>query len=183
MLDEKELLFEEWKASLSKKDRTVKSVEENFQCLFDNLKNANVTFEDAFALIDAASKAHYPKRTVAINTYNTLKSIPRIRALGEKLFIEEWHKDIDSKCKSAFFSVYPKTKQNPVKPKDNNDDDGEPKVFGNMSAKEYRLQRQYADQFPILNTEELEKRLRDTSYNPLEDYKRVLSEEEDGSFK
>jgi len=181
MLEEKNLIFEEWKASLSKKDRTVKSVEENFQCLFENLKNANVTFDEAFEFLEKATNAHYPKHAVAVNTYNRLKSIPRIKALGEKLFIKEWHKDIEEKCKSAFFSIYPRTKQKISKTKD--DDDGEPKVFGNMSAKEYRLQRQYADQFPVLNTEELEKRLRDTSYNPLEDYKRVLSEAEDGSFK
>ena len=56
-----------------------------------------------------------------------------------------------------FFEFFPATPA---------DHDPEPKVFGNMSAIEYRAQRRYADQFPTLNTTEAVRLWREqTEYN------------------
>ena len=98
--------------------------------------------------------------------------------MTEKEFIDQWNQDIADKCSAAFFAIFPIEK-----PKDP-DDDGEPKVFGNMSAKEYAAQRRYADQFPVLNTEELERRMRESmnSYNDL-NIENILGGIKDGTAK
>jgi hypothetical protein len=172
-----DLIFEEWKASLKVRDRSSKSVESNFEDLFTELKNSGASFEEAYAILPKAVKAHAPSLGLAKNTYKNLKHSPKISQYSEKEFIDKWNDDIKDKCTAAFFSIYPRPKNKDL------DDDGEPKVYGNMSAKEYRLQRKYAEQFPILNTAELERRLRDNSYNPVEDLKHVLGGDKNGDFE
>jgi hypothetical protein len=171
------LIFDEWKASLKSRDRSAGAVESNFEILFQDLKNAGFTSEEAYTLLSKAAKAHFPPPAIAKNVYKSLKHLANVSMYSEKEYIDQWHKDITDKCTSAFFGIYP------LKKIADADDDGEPKVYGNMSAKEYKLQRKYAEQFPILNTAELERRLRDSSYNPAEDLKNVLGGDKDGKFE
>ena len=52
-----------------------------------------------------------------------------------------------------------------------------------MSAKEYKLQRSHAEQFPRLDTEELERRQQAGTYNPLEELPLLLDKVNDGDSK
>jgi hypothetical protein len=75
----------------------------------------------------------------------------------EKEFTDEWMSSIEGTGTEVFFEFFPATTV---------DHDPEPKVYGGMSATEYRAQRRYADQFPTLDTRELVKQWKSQSeYN------------------
>lgn len=174
-----ELIFDEWKANLKNRDRSGPAVAGNFDELFHELKKANATFEEAHAILPKAIKAHLPPIGLAKNIYKNGKTNPKVACYSEKEFIDQWNQDINDKGTAAFFDNFPRAKTDP-------DDDGEPKVYGQMSAKEYRAQRRYADSFPILNTEALERAMvRGTSYNPLEDadLQNILGEADEDPVK
>lgn len=145
-----ELTLVEWVANLKSRDRTRKSVRPNFEELFQKWKDLDATFDDLYeTLLPKAIKAHQPVPSVARSTYKSLKNnIDKT----EKEFIEEWNDSIEGTGQEVFFEFFPATSL---------DKDDEPKVFGNMSATEYKAQRRYADQFPTLNTDDLVKQWRD----------------------
>lgn len=145
-----ELTLVEWVANLKSRDRTRKSVRPNFEELFQKWKDLDATFDDLYeTLLPKAIKAHQPVPSVARSTYKSLKAnIDKT----EKEFIEEWNSSIEGTGQEVFFEFFPATTL---------DKDDEPKVFGNMSATEYRAQRRYADQFPTLNTDDLVKQWRE----------------------
>lgn len=151
-----ELALVEWIASLRSRDRSRKAVRPNFEELFQKWKDLEATFDDLYeTYLPKAIKAHLPLQSVARNTYKSLKS--KIDKT-EKEFIEEWNASIEGTGQEVFFEFFPAT---PL------DKDDEPKVYGNMSAKEYKAQRRYADQFPILDTTELVKQWKEEKqYNP-----------------
>lgn len=141
-----ELALVEWIANLKSRDRSRKAVRPNFEELFQKWKDLGASFDELYeTLLPKAIKAHMPFPSVARNTYKSLKShIDKT----EKEFIEEWQSSIEGTGQEVFFEFFPATTL---------DKDDEPKVYGNMSATEYRAQRRYADQFPTLNTDELVK--------------------------
>ena len=167
-----DLIYERWKASLQEKDRTRNFVSSNFDELFDAFNSAGATFEEAHSYLPQAIKVHLPSPGVAKATWKMLKNSPNNAESSEKEFIDSWHKDISDKATNSFYHVYPLPEEK--------DDDKEPKVYGNMSAKEYKLQRKIADSYPILDTEELESRLKSDGYDPVED---ILGEDDDGNIK
>jgi hypothetical protein len=169
-----ELIFEEWRANLKQKDRSAGSVSNNFEELFCELKRANASFDEAHAILPKAIKAHQPPISLAKNIYKNSKSNPKVAGLSEKEFISQWNDDIAAKGTSTFFDNFPR-------PKNADEDDGEPKIYGQMSAKEYKAQRKYADSFPRLDTEKLERALVSNAYNPMEDLDNILGEKKDGN--
>lgn len=166
-----DLIFQEWQASLLTKDKSKGAV--HFDEIFEKLKNTGMSFEDAHALLPRVVKAHQPTSSVARNSYKKLKSLVKNFDKTEKEFIEDWNKSLEDKGTNSFFDFFPLPRL---------DDDDEPKVYGNMSAKEYRAQRKYADQFPIMDTTELEKRMREQNHDlDIEDMlKNVLGDEDNG---
>lgn len=170
-----DLIFEEWEANLKTKDRSAGAVSSNFEELFDALKAAGANFDEARALLPKATKAHQPAPALARNTYKNAKSSPKVSGFSEKEFIDQWNKDIADKATGAFYSVFPRPKAK------NEDDDGEPKVYGSMSVKEYKAQRRHADAYPILDTEELEKKMMQGTYNPIEDIASILDKKKDSN--
>lgn len=172
-----DLVFDEWKASLKERDRSAGAVSGNFEALFDELKKSNATFEEAQAYLLRAVKAHQPTPGLAKSIYRTTaKTNAKTAAYSEKEFIDKWNQDIHDAGTNAFFDIFPRAKVDP-------DDDGEPKVYGHMSAKEYRAQRKYADSFPRLNTEALERALIHQTYNPMDDLENILGDKKDGDSK
>lgn len=144
-----ELILAEWIASLKSRDRSAKSIRPNFEDLFERWKLQDASFDDLYDVyLPKAIKAHYPVSSVIKNTYLSLKTNVRGFKKSEKEFSDEWLKGIDDIATEAFFQYFPA----PVI-----DVDDGPKVYGSMSAKEYNLQRRYIEQFPILDTTELEK--------------------------
>lgn len=142
-----ELLLVEWIATLKSKDRSRKAVRPNFEELFDKWKQASASFEDIYeTLLPRAIKAHQPLPSVARSIYKSLKQKVHGLEKTEKEFIDEWNDSIEGTGTEVFFEFFPAT---PI------DHDPEPKVYGNMSATEYKSQRRYADQFPTLDTREL----------------------------
>lgn len=166
------LMFERWKASLREKNRSSEFVSSNFEELFEALSRAKASFNEAHAFLQPAIKAHQPGVGLAKAIWKQVKNNPKNAGLSEKSFLDGWNKDIADKATNAFYGFF--------ELKDD-DDDGEPKVYGNMSAKEYRAQRKLADSFPILDTEELEKKLHESSYNPIEDLIANVCKDEDGN--
>jgi len=173
-----EIVLIEWTANLKSRDRTRKSVRPNFEELFQKWKDLDASFDELYdspiegkglSLLQRAIKAHQPIASVARSTYKGLKSLID---KTEKEFIDEWNASIEATGQEVFFEFYPATTL---------DKDTEPKVFGNMSAREYRAQRRYAEQFPILDTTELEKRWNEQKYNlDIEDMmKTVLGNDDD----
>lgn len=164
-----DLIFQEWSASLKSRDRSKNAVLSNFEELFENLKRSGVAFEDAHTILPKAIKAHQPPPSLARASYKKLKAIVRDFDKSEKEYTTEWNKSIEDQGTQAFFDSFPVPKL---------DEDNEPKQYGNMSAKEYKAQRKYADQFPILDTTELEKRMNEREYDlDIEDMlKNVLGE-------
>ena len=169
-----DLIYERWKASLRDKKRSKDYVESNFDELFDEFNRAGATFEEAHAYLPQAINVHLPTPGLAKSIWKTVRNNPNNIGGSEKEFIESWHKDIGDKATNSFFNIYPL-------PKDA-DEDPEPKVYGSMSVKEYRLQRKHADSYPILDTEELEKRLQQLgAFDPTKD---ILGEDDsDGESK
>lgn len=151
-----ELSLVEWIANLKSRDRSRKNVRPNFEELFQKWKDLDATFDDVYEpFLPKAIKAHQPLSSVARSTFKTLKT--KIDK-SEKEFIEEWNASIEGTGQEVFFEFFPASTL---------DKDDEPKVFGNMSAREYRAQRRYADQFPTLDTTELVKAWREQKqYNP-----------------
>ena len=171
-----DLIFEQWKADLKNRDRSAAAVYGNFEALFTSLRAAGATFDEAHKYLPNATKAHQPDPALARNTYKCLKTSPKLAGFSEKEFVDKWNKDIADKATNAFYDTFPRPKS-----KDEEDEDGEPKVYGNMSAKEYKLQRKYADTYPVLNTEELEKKMLSGTYNPMEDIAILLGKKKDSS--
>ena len=146
-----DLALVEWIANFKSGPKKTKDARSNFEELFQKWKDLDGTFDDLYEIyLPKAIKAHQPVPSVARNVYKNLNS-PKM-GKSEKEFIEEWNDSIEAIGQEVFFEFFPAT---PV------DHDPEPKVFGNMSATEYRAQRRYADQFPTLDTRELVKQWRE----------------------
>ena len=158
-------IFEKWNANLKDKDRSWKGVPSNFEEIFDELSTAGVPFDAAYELLPSTIAAHMPSAAVARNTYKAYKGK---QAKTEKEFIEDWKKYISDCGHQAFYVFY---KANP----NSESTTSEEKKYGNMSAKEYRLQRSHADSFPVLDTAALEKRL-EAGMGNLEDFLKALND-------
>lgn len=148
-----ELTYVEWRAwlkALPSSLRTHKHVPQNFERLFQAWKQAGASFDDVYeTYLPKAIKDHLPGSALARASYRKLKETLGSRLdKTEKEYVEEWTSGIEAKATELFFEFFPATTL---------DKDDEPKVFGNMSAAEYRAQRKYADQFPTLDTRELVK--------------------------
>ena len=151
-----DITFAQWSARFNSSDKKTKSARTNFEELFQTWKDLGASFDDLYeTYLPKAIKVHQPISSIAKATYKKNKSST---SKTEKEFIDEWNASIEATGQDVFFEFFPAV---PL------DKDDEPKVFGNMSATEYRAQRRYADQFPTLNTAELVKAWREQKqYNP-----------------
>lgn len=146
-----DLILQKWIAELPSKDRSTKGgAPANFDELFSDLKSAGVSFDDAHALLPQAVKAHEPNSYIKKVTWEKVK---KHFDGNQQQFILEWIETLRISATEAFFANYPL--------KINDDDDGEPKVYGNMSEAEYKRQRKYADNFPRIDTTQLIKQMKE----------------------
>lgn len=142
------LILDRWSSELSSKDRSRNSVMSNFEELFYDMWRANIPFDAAHSMLNEAVAKHFPSKSVAKFTFKRLKShVDK----DFREFLEDWKKSIHDKASQAFFSFYDVDGENQK----------EEKKFGNMSAQEYGKQRKYADSFPVIDTDELQKKLDD----------------------
>ena len=148
---EAEFAFQEWKARLATRDRRKESLSGNFDELFEELKKLGIAFELAHEYLPKAIKAHLPSTSQSKATWENVKHSKRATTYPE--FVKEWHTMIEDRATESFYDFFKRKKHA------NEDDDGEPKVFGNMSEKEYRAQRKIADSFQQIDTTELERQL------------------------
>jgi hypothetical protein len=165
-----EIILDKWRAALKLKDRSKDHVASNFEELFNELREAEVTFDVAREVLPLAVQAHYPPVAIRRRTYEGVKNLVKV---SEKEFIESWLKSIKDTATNIFYEVYPPPLSSRVKV--NNVAEQKPA----MSKKEYQSMRRYADSFPILDTSELEKTLSNNQYNPFNeenDFEDVLGE-------
>lgn len=142
-----QLALVEWIANFKSGSKKTKDARTKFEELFQKWKDHDATFDDLYeTYLPKAIKAHQPLPSVARNVY---KNLLNKMGKSEKEFIDEWNDSIEATGTEVFFEFFPAT---PV------DHDPEPKVYGSMSATEYRAQRRYSEQFATLQTDELIKR-------------------------
>lgn len=150
-----EIILKEWIASLKERDKSVESLKNNFEDLFSSWKEAGLSFDDTYdKLLDKAIKAHLPKPATARYVYKYYKTNIKGFNKTEKEFIEEWFSNIESAAISTYHEFY----QLPIKKTEQVNN-------SNMSNSEYRAQRRYASQFPILDTSDLEVRWKEHQYD------------------
>ena len=169
-----DLLFEQWKATLASRDRRSPSVQGNFEELFEILKSEGLELEGAYEYMPKAVKAHAPTASLVKTMFKKLKGSPKFAYSNERDFEENWVGEIEGKAKIAFFNIFPLTTKKKVEPVE----DTEPPLFGNMTAKEYKLQREHADSFPRLTVEEIQRRraaaAAAANYNPMDEIESIL---------
>jgi len=165
MISKTDLLFEQWVTSLVDRDRTKNAVQNNFEELFRSLKNEGLTIETAHEYLAKATKAHQPSTSLVKNVHKKLKTTGAI-TFSEKEFLDSWNKGIADKANTAFFEVFP------VEIKA--EEPEEPVIYGSMTVKEYKAQRKHAQAYPRLDTEELERRMQKTTYDPMLDLASLL---------
>ena len=172
-----DLIVQQWKVSLVERDKSKGAVQRNFEELFDNLKMEGMDFETAYNLLPKVIKAHYPSSSYVKNAYKKWKYLNKWA--NEKELEEQWHQDIDNSAQVAFFNVYPiEVKSSPKEP----DPPKEPTIFGNMTAEEYKVQREYAESWPRVDMTELEKRIND-EYDPMDEVDYLFGVKTSGNDK
>ena len=164
MISKTELLFQQWVASLVNKDRTKKAIQGNFEELFLSLKAEGLVLEAAYEYLGRAVKAHQPSSSLVRNVYKKFKNSGNLD-ISEKEFAESWNKDIAEKANAAFFEVFPVEVKVELE---------EPIIYGSMTVKEYKAQRQHADSYPQLDTDKLEQQMKDGMYDPMQDLSALL---------
>jgi hypothetical protein len=175
MISKSDLLFEQWRSSLANRDRRTPAIQGNFEELFEILKNEGLSLENAFEYLPKALKAHSPSTSLVKNMYRKLKNNSSFKWSSEKEFEEQWIKDISDRANTAFFNVFPiETKKN--------DEEDKVVIYGSMTAKEYKLQREYANEFPQMSTEQLEKQLYE-NYDPMEEVDFLFGVKSSGNSK
>lgn len=148
MTDDKRarLILERWVADLPNKDRSRANLSNNFEELFYDLYKANIPFDVAHGLLKEAIGHHFPSQSTAKWTYRNVRRDPN-QTFAE--FLDSWKKIIADSATQAFYSFYQVEGENKE----------EEKKYGNMSAQEYMKQRRYADSFPTLDTDALQKKI------------------------
>lgn len=152
-------IFKKWKAQLTDKDRSSKSVRTNFEELWYDFWCASIAPDVAEGFVSQAVAAHMPNTFIAKKTYNIHKNT--LFGMTYDEWIKNWKEDISNKCEASYYERYP-LEDIPNNPPPVT----EKKEFGGMSAEEYKRQRRYISQFPLLDLkakrkqmEELEKNL------------------------
>lgn len=170
-----DLLFEQWKASLADRDRRTPAIQGNFEEFFEILRNEGLVLESAYEYLPKAVKAHSPGPSLVKTMFKKLKLNPNFSWANEREFEEQWVKDITEKANTAFFNIFP------VETKKIEEED-QPVIYGSMTAKEYKMQREYADSIPRMDTAELEKKLYET-YDPMDEVDFLFGAKPSGDSK
>jgi len=144
-----DLIFQQWKAAVAKKSKKRDDVDGNFDELFEQLKGAGATLEDAQVILPQAVKAHQPGHVVVKYTWNAIRKDPKMAGVSESQWVADWNQDIHNKATSSMFLFFPIPQ--------GGDDDGTPKIYGNgkVSLKESLRMQQHADSFEMIDTDEL----------------------------
>jgi len=177
-----DLLFEQLKATLASRDRRSAFVQGNFEELFEILKSEDLSLEAAYEYMPKAVRAHAPSASLVKTMFKKLKNSPTFAFSNERDFEEHWVGEIETKAKAAFFNVFPLPVKKKAEPPP---EETEPPLFGNMTAKEYKLQREHADAFPRLTVEEIRRRRAAAeaaaNYNPLDEIDSILGKDTSGN--
>ena len=133
-----ELILHKWKMDLRTKPRTKDYVTANFDELVEKWYRCNVPIETAKELFSNAIKAHFPTQGCARAVFNKIRSTTK---MSEREFLDSWNKNIEVQAYQSFYSYYDlDLPPEPVK-----------KQYGQMSEREYKLQRAYADSFESID--------------------------------
>lgn len=143
------LILEKWIAELKDKDRSRAFVASNFDDLFLTLSKAEIDFDIVHEMIDTAARAHYPSDFIARKTYDATEKKRGSERKTYQEFIDGWKKEIKESAIQSFYAFF--NNELPTE---------EEKQYGSMSAREYRAQRKYAESFPVLTFEEIQKRMK-----------------------
>ena len=143
------LILERWVSELPQKDRSKNNLSNNFEELFYDMFKASIPFDSAHGLLKEAIAHHFPTQSVAKFTYKNTRRDPN-QTFAE--FLDGWKKLIADEATKAFYAFYQVEGEDAKK---------EEKKFGNMSAQEYMKQRKYAESFPTIDTDALQKKIDD----------------------
>lgn len=135
------LIYQQWKSDLANKDRSSKNMHNNFDELFYSFHMSDVEFDEAHDYLKDAIQAHAPSKFVSKRVYDGVRQ--RVDKTFEE-FCTDWKEHIKDTATQAFFSWY--------------SIEGESKKerqFGNMSPREYSLQRKDVENFPHVDLMEI----------------------------
>lgn len=175
-LSNAQLIFERWESTLNPARRKHNMLSSTLDELFEELKSDGTSFDDARAILAQTIKVMQPAQSVVKVIYKNRSKEAWMKEKSEKEFVEEWVKGVVTKCNESFYAFFE------IKSKDD-DDDKEPKVYGNMSAREYTAQRRYAESFPVLDTAALEERMNQAIQYNLDNAINILGETDGNSDK
>ena len=132
-----EKIFKKWKIYLLNADKTISSVESNFDQLFCDMAHADIKKDTAEKYIKKASDEHAPTKGIAKWVW---KRQDKDIAGPFDEYYSNWLKVIYTKAEKSFYGLYPL-----------DEDEEEEAKSGNMSKQEYAKQRRYANSFPYLD--------------------------------
>lgn len=161
-----DLILEKWTIELRNKDRKLASVSSNFDELFEKLSDAEIEFNIVHPMVELIAKRHYPPDVVAKRSYNDLER--KQGHLTYREFVDNWCNEIKAKAFESFYAFF-----------NNEVQTTEEKKHGNMSAREYHLQRKHADSYPELTFEQLQERMKKIEVDLT--HKLDLPEDDNGS--
>ena len=131
------LIFQQWKSDLANKDRSTKNMYNNFDELFYSFHMSDIEFDEAHDYLKDAIQAHAFTKFVAKRVYDGLRG--RIDKSFEE-FCTDWKEHIKDTATQAFFAWYKIEGESQ-----------EERQFGNMSPREYSLQRKDVERFPHID--------------------------------
>lgn len=154
------MILRKWTAELASKDRATSQAHANFSELWYDMFVANIDFDTAYSKIDDAVAAHSPSKSVTSWVY---KSHPAKSSISLRDFTEEWINHLRDVAYQAFYEFYPLEEK--VKPKRK----APPSMIGGMPRQEYNRYRKYAEQFPVLTIEEINRRFEEAQNQYVEE--------------
>ena len=138
-----DLIFMKWKADLAGMDRTWKSVEGNFELLWEAFHSSKIKMDDALTYLDKAAKAHPPNDSTVKHAYKVGGKTYGYE--GWRDYGDQWKNKITAKCREVFFAFYEI---------EGTSSSGSGKIGGMSKAEHARLQK-YADSHQTIDWESL----------------------------
>jgi hypothetical protein len=139
-------LFEKWGSSLSDRPKNKDNIYTNFNDLFFEMNRNFISHDLAYEYIKPAVTKHLPDKYIVNRTY---KASISNKIQSESEFFEGWKSLILNKATQAFYDVYPLQESGEAKSE-------KIQLPKGMSKKEYVLQRQHAQSFPLLDLSVIE---------------------------
>ena len=166
-----EIILEQWVASLSSKDRSKDSYEDNFDELFYTWHKIGLDFDTAIEMRDDAIKAHYPSESLVRHYYAKWKK----QYDSQDEYKKNWETMIRNAAINVFYVWFNPNTEEQIKAGKEEifqmNEEGKAVAPNGMSKEEYSRMRRYVDSIPLIDVKALrrERLKREAELNDDED--------------